>query len=362
MVTRRTIILGAAAAAVTGAAAYALQASPAYEDLAESVWVPRHPSADPDLAYLVHYATLAANSHNTQPWLFERSGRVIRIRPDMARQTPVVDPDDHHLYASLGCAGENLALAAMAAGKAAGIVFRDGPEAAVEIDVSASATSQPPLFDAILRRQCTRSDYDGRAVSGDDLEKLRAAARVEGAELIVMTDRTLIEQALEMIVAANAAQVADPRFVAELKSWIRFNARQAGSHRDGLFSGCTGNPELPAWLGGLAFELVLRTGADNDKLARQIRSSAGLAVIVTERNDRAHWVQSGRSCQRLALQATALGISHAFVNQPVEVADHRRAFARWLGIGDRRPDLVLRYGYGQPMPRSLRRPVEDVIV
>ncbi|MDZ7652473.1 MAG: hypothetical protein U5L03_07990 [Burkholderiaceae bacterium] len=57
---------------------------------------------------LVRYATLAANSHNTQPWRFELLPNAIVIRPDAARRTPVVDADDHHLWASLGCAAENL--------------------------------------------------------------------------------------------------------------------------------------------------------------------------------------------------------------------------------------------------------------
>lgn len=35
----------------------------------------------------------------------------IEILPDVSRRTPVVDPDDRHLFIGLGCAAENLALA-----------------------------------------------------------------------------------------------------------------------------------------------------------------------------------------------------------------------------------------------------------
>ena len=65
---------------------------------------------------LVRYATLAASSHNTQPWRFRLSPGGMAILPDMSRRCPEVDPDDHHLYASLGSAAENLLLAAQAAG------------------------------------------------------------------------------------------------------------------------------------------------------------------------------------------------------------------------------------------------------
>ena len=81
--------------------------------------LPVHP-ADRDL---IRFATLAPNSHNTQAWRFAAAPGRITIHPDFTRRTPVVDPDDHHLFASLGCAAENLALAAAARGMAGEMAF-----------------------------------------------------------------------------------------------------------------------------------------------------------------------------------------------------------------------------------------------
>ena len=53
-------------------------------------------------------------------------------------------------------------------------------------------------------------------------------------------------------------------------------------------------------------------------------------MFVGERDDRAHWVAAGRACQRFALMATTLGLRHAFVNQPVEVARLRPELAALL--------------------------------
>ena len=64
-----------------------------------------------------------------------------------------------------------------------------------------------------------------------------------------------------------------------------------------------------------------------------------------------------------ALQATALGIRNAFLNQPVEVTKLRPKFAKSLGLDeDSRPDLIVRFGKGPEMPRSLRRPLEEVLL
>ena len=76
----------------------------------------------------------------------------------------------------------------------------------------------------------------------------------------------------------------------------------------------------------------------------------------------ADWIAVGRACQRFALQATALGLKHAFVNQPVEVAALRPDLAALIGAPGRRPDIVMRFGYGPTLPWSLRRPVDAVIV
>jgi nitroreductase len=178
---------------------------------------------------------------------------------------------------------------------------------------------------------------------------------------MLVTEPGRIAAVLELILSANAQQVADPAFAAELKSWLRFNARAAVATGDGLYAGASGNPGLPAVLGRLMFDRFFTVQAENDRYARQVRSSSGLAVIHSARDDRAHWVEAGRACQRFALAATALGIRHAHLNQPVEVAAFRPELQALLGLGDRRPDMLLRFGYAPPMPRSLRRPVAAVI-
>lgn len=357
-ISRRTFLLGGGAALFAGAGTLACSRGPDYEAAAEALWSPPPPD---ELEALVHYATLAANSHNAQPWRFRPEIDGVTILPDLSRALPVADPDNHHLYVSLGCAAENLALAAGAASRSAAMEFT--PDGAGELRIALGAEGRrDPLFDAITSRQCTRSDYDGRAVGADDLARLEQAARREGGELYLVDDPARIEQVLELILAATEIQVSDPAFAAELKSWLRFNARAAIETGDGLYSACSGNPTLPTFLGQRMFGFVFKPGAEKDRYARQVRSSSGLAVVVSARDDAAHWIEAGRSYQRFALQATALGIRHAHLNQPVEVASTRPELRALLGLGDRRPDLVLRYGYAPPMPRSLRRPVSDVLV
>jgi len=146
--------------------------------------------------------------------------------------------------------------------------------------------------------------------------------------LLLIEDRSRIEQVLELIVAATTMQAADPAFVAELRSWLRFNAAAAVVSGDGLRVACSGNPAMPTWLGSMLFAACFKPAAESQRHARQVRSSSGLALFVSARDDRAHWVQAGRRHQRLALQATALGIRHAHLT-----GDRVPAPASWRAAG-----------------------------
>jgi nitroreductase len=317
---------------------------------------------DANLRDIVRYATLAANGHNTQPWLFRISDRAVHILPDLARRTPIVDPDDHHLYVSLGCAAENLALAASAIGRPGDLRFDPQNDGTIILDFSPGAASPSPLYDAIPQRQSTRAVYDGRSVPHANLVQLQEAAKIPGVELVLITDRGQLQRLRDLVVAGNSAQMADPRFVEELKAWIRFNPRSAINSGDGLYGPASGNPSMPDWLGSHMFDLVFRAGSENDKYSRQLDSSAGAAIFFGAKADHEHWVRVGRACQRFALQATALGLKHAFVNQPLEVAELRSDLASLAGLPGQRPDLVMRFGYGPTLPKSPRRPIDAVII
>ena len=109
-------------------------------------------------------------------------------------------------------------------------------------------------------------------------------------------------------------------------------AREALATGDGLFSMASGNPALPDWMGPWLFDIVYTVKAETAKYAGNIASSAGIGVFVGAAADPAHWVQVGRACRRFALQATAMGLKCAFLNQPVEVPGLRADLAALVGL------------------------------
>lgn len=94
---------------------------------------------------IIHYATLAPNGHNTQPWKFAITQNAIEIYPDYTRRLPVVDPDNREMWISLGCALENLLLAAAASGYAANVIY-PGSTDAITVNLTKDLPRLSPLF------------------------------------------------------------------------------------------------------------------------------------------------------------------------------------------------------------------------
>lgn len=365
--TRRQFIGLLAASGVTAAGGYALSESTPwlnYEAKADQVRAPLATgSVTTDIQNLVRAATLAASSHNTQPWTFVARQGSIEIHPDRSRQLLVLDPQGRELWISLGCALENLLVAAHAAGYGTDVAYPDTDEV-IRVRLSAGSPQASPLFAAIVHRQKTRSLYDAQPVQHPVLRQLQAVSSEPGVTVQFVLEPSERSTVLEYVNQGNLKQYADPAFVQELIHWLRFTRKDALASLDGLYTRSSGNPEVPRWLGQMVVGGTRpKNQADAD--AAKFRSSLGAVVIASQTDDRAAWVRSGQVYERLALQMTALGVQSAFLNQPIEVNSVRRQFQRAMKLKPALPQLLMRFGHtpagAAALPRSLRRPVSQVL-
>ncbi len=157
---------------------------------------------------LVRYATLTPSSHNTQCWKFRITERAIEVLPDLTRRCPAVDPDDHHLFVSLGCATENLIQAALAHGLNGDATF-DNAADLIRVQLEPTKAHVSAMFQAIPERQCTRGEYDGQKLSGEELELLRKAGTDTGVQIIFLNEPAQMESALDYVIQGNTTQMND---------------------------------------------------------------------------------------------------------------------------------------------------------
>lgn len=314
-----------------------------------------------DWVFMIECAIQAPSGHNTQPWLFEVHPNTLFIHPDFSRRLPVVDADDRELFISLGCATENLCLAAAKRGYETQVTV-GAEKIAIHLHQT-GVVQESPLFDSIQQRQSNRSVYDGRIIPEEELQAVLQTLKKENDIHMAAWNRQSpeFERLTQYVMDGNRVQMNDAAFKSELLAWIRFNKKQAEHTRDGVSYAALGAPSLPAWMSRPIVQAMLNSKRQNASDRQKIQSSSHLVLLSSPANTVAAWVETGRVLQRLLLRLTQAGIAHAYLNQPCEVpALNQRLRAEWLG-NTAFPQILLRIGYGQRLPHALRRPLAAVI-
>ena len=303
--------------------------------------------SDGDLAEIVACAVLAPSSHNTQPWRFRRRIGGIELLADRGRALPRNDPDDRELTISCGCALLNLRLAALRRGRSPEVERLPDPEAPhLLARVSAGAPARldaetARLLDVLRTRRTQRSPFADRSVAADLVRHLEAAAATEGARLVPVEDDEARRAVAGLVVEGDSVQWADPRWRAELASWMRPEGADDGLAVPRLMA-----PVIRAVVRHA--DLGRRVGVQDRSLAE---AAPVLAVLATRGDGPADWLTAGQALQRLLLTARCDGLQAGYLNQPVQVQTLRPRLRQALDLQDH-PQVLLRLGY----PRAVEGP------
>lgn len=316
-----------------------------------------------DFKFLVESAIKAPSGHNTQPWKFENTEDGIVIHPDFSRALPVVDKDNHALYIGLGCALENLLVAATQKGYQYTVQYPETATSCINVKLTKDEKNniQPDkLFDYITTRQVTKSKYNNQQIPSDDLHQLNSCFSFDGISLLILDGKKNFEKIIPFIIEANNLQFGNKDFVNELVSWCRFSKSEAMKTKDGIWSATMGMPGLGRFLGSMIMRNFVTAKSEAKRLKDLLEHTQGLAVFIADKNDTATWVKTGQAFQRFGLSATMLGTSHAHLNMPCEELVVRKKIAKELNVETKHPLLLIRYGYADKMPYSFRRPFDEM--
>jgi hypothetical protein len=299
-------------------------------------------------------AIRAPSTHNTQPWWFGFTGDAIDLYADRSRALPVVDPEGRELVISCGAALEHLRLALRFAGFDARVACLPEP---AEPDLLARVSPRSPatntaeedaLYHAIPLRRTNRRPYAGRSVTEPVLAALEAAAHDAGAHLLLLWGEDRRRAVVDLIAQGARLPRSDAGFRAELASWIR--PRGGG---DGLSGHALGLVPLVVE----SFDMGARIAARDRALAS---SAPVLAVLTTETDTVLDRLRAGVALARVLLRAAAEGVSASFFNQAVDVPVLKERLRDLAGTPDL-PQLLMRFGYGPPVPATARRGVDAVL-
>ena len=338
---------------------------------------------------LVRAGILAANPHNTQPWLFQVGASRIELFADTRRNLGAFDPYLREMHIGLGCALENMRRTARVQGYEITLTQHPGPLAAAAasprpqpvatLELSPGRPRPDQLVDAIPRRHTDRGAYAaGRLVPGEMLEAMWAAFQDDtDVRLFLFSAPDERKRFGELVLAATESIITDPEMVAASDRWFRHRWMDVQRRRDGITLDAAG---LGPFVTTMAKLLPPASGETSHRYWRdatrdvQIPTTALFGLIaVRDLYDRPQALRAGQRWQRLHLMATVRGVAMQPINQPVEMVDREReqgkapraaaALAALTGEAGWKPTFAFRAGLPtRPPTASPRRPVEAVVL
>lgn len=309
---------------------------------------------------LLHLATLAPSSHNSQPWSFSIANNRIRVALNPQRRLRESDPNDRQAIISLGCATEHMVIGAEYYGYMT-IVTNYGDYAADYASIEFFKKNEPMsdpkhLIHFIPKRVTNRSAYEDRT---PDSHATDAILALTGASLRVdiLTDQKNIDHLGDISVNAGITAMQSVGFRKELSKYLKPNMTRS---RIGM-PGFGFNFSTPAsFLAPLMVRIanVAKLSEKDDRLL--FKRTPAVIVISTATDAPSDWFEAGRIYARAALIATRAGMSTAPWGAPIQIGDYYQQVQQVLGVS-LRPQILCRLGYPiASTPHSPRLAVIDV--
>lgn len=317
---------------------------------------------------IIYYASLAGNSHNTQPWyVYVENDSLLFIRADLSRKLHIVDPDARGLFISLGAFIENLELAAGSLGYKANIEITAKDKNDSSVATIQLSKSQKSGFDLshIKNRRTLRTPFHNIEISREHLNKLIAD---NGSEIFYFSNSSEEGKYIaEQTLAAYTQQAHDDQAKQELANWMRFSNSDVEKHRDGLTTSGMGITGFGGFFVRNFYkpedsmkDSFIKTGIEKTK--EQTENCGGWLIIMQNEDSPESWIKTGRLYEKLNLSCRDLMIGFHPMNQMIEEDNFEKNVNERLSL----PGViqfVARIGYvGEyPPANSVRRSVKEII-
>jgi nitroreductase len=309
------------------------------------------------IGFLLRYAILAPSVRNTQPWAFSIQGSRVHLIADLRKTQPVADPDRRELYISIGCALENLLVAAEHFGFGHGIAYFPEREAS---DLVATVTFEPggtpsqaragATLASILKRHNDDAVFRPAPVPEWLRTRLVACCTEPDLQILLTDDRPFRRWIDALTLEADRAELASPGFRRELKYWIEQGVFGSPPMRERLRHAANARSDL------------------TDHVARRdhaiVESAPLLGLICATGDTHLLHVRVGQLFERLWLTGTAMGVSINPMSQTMRHPRLRAVVGELLPSPGWTPQHLFRVGFGSSIgeQRTPRRPVDDVVV
>ena len=327
-----------------------------------------HQEFSDQIEKIIYYASLAGNSHNTQPWyVYVENDSGLYIKADFSRKLYIVDPDARGLFISLGAFIENLELAAGSLGYKADIEITAKHKNDSNVAAIHFSKSQNSGYDLsqIENRRTLRTPFHKTEISKDHLNKL---VDNNNSEIFYFSSSSKEGKYIaEQTLAAYTQQANDDQAKQELANWMRFSNSDVEKHRDGLTTSGMGITGFGGFFVRNFYkpddsmkDSFIKTGIEKTK--EQTENCGGWILILQNEDNPERWIKTGMLYQRLNLDCRDLMIGFHPMNQMIEEGNFEKNANEHLSLSGV-IQFVSRIGYVDEYPpaNSVRRSVKEII-
>ncbi|MBS3902877.1 MAG: hypothetical protein KGZ30_00670 [Anaplasmataceae bacterium] len=301
-------------------------------------------SINDKIKFFLKFGVLAPSSHNSQPWSFKIQDGVLEIHKNRERKLPFSDSDDRQLYISLGCAIENIVIAADYCEYSANVQYvdHDGDMYARiyfdKVGDKKNGDSKHLIF-LIPKRVNNRNKYKKEIISNELLSKFKGYIK-EGMRIDFVSDERKKYLAKIAIKAGIRAMEYD-QFREELSHYVKNNMTKSEIGMPGFGMGIPTPISFFAPFMVKMFNMNALSKKSDLKLLSE--HTPVLVVISMDKDDPRTWMDVGRVYERIALEATSVGLSTAVWAAPIQIDNFYQDLQRCLNILSR-PQMFFRLG------------------
>jgi len=338
-------------------------------------WHQKNKGTMSDMQYIAMCGTLAPSAHNTQPWKFQFQGDRIRVYADLDRHLGSADAERRMMLMSIGCAVENMTVAAQQLGYSAAVeeLDADGQFAVngycATVKLTRTGTVNHPRFDAIFSRQTTRTAFDAlRPIPVDLINALDRQATLPGIHLAWFSTPTEAANVVSLTQESVRSFLLGGNRHYDGMKWFRITRQEWESKGDGI---AVFNSDAPTyvkeWVELFATQKDLLGNefkqGEIDAVDRIAPATALWGLVFADGVSPNARVLAGRMAERVYLEATAHGYAVQPQCYPTEIPETAAKLKIFAGLAAAAEPLFLfRIGKSDMVGKSVRRNLSEVIM
>ncbi|OHA70450.1 MAG: hypothetical protein A3H01_00545 [Candidatus Wildermuthbacteria bacterium RIFCSPLOWO2_12_FULL_40_9] len=321
---------------------------------------PKDGNLKSQIEFVLRYAILAPSTHNSQPWLFKIESPECYIYYDPKLVLLEADPKTRDLYISIGCALENLILAATYFNifdfvgygpfqnkyHLATVRFKDY--------TGAGGEKNDLILGTITKRINARGLFSAETVPLNVINSVSSLAQeysTHGINVHWVTDKKEVLELASLTAEGLKSAYHRSSFRKEMSRWMHNSLTNS---KDGLPGYALRMPLLVSFVLPILIKWF-DLGWLLSKLNYKSLSSAPLVTIITAtNNDTSTWLKVGRLAERIMLEFNSLNWRTSIFVAAIEMGDFHKEVQKIIDT-DQLPQFLFVVGKVDMLHKSTPR-------